>query len=91
MKCWRWVMPWLRRSDERHREASDRLRAAEEHESEAMNRMVRAGVQATMSADDSSEAADRIISRVERRRIEGEEILRTADGVLRLLERDGRR
>jgi hypothetical protein len=91
MKCWRWVMPWLRRSDERNRDASERLRQAEEHESRAMDRMVRAGIQATLRADDSSEATGQITGRLERRRIEGEEILRTADGVLRLLERDGRR
>jgi hypothetical protein len=84
-------MPWLRRSDERNRDASERLRQAEEQESRAMDRMVRAGIQATLRADDSSEATTQIISRLERRRIEGEEILRTADGVLRLLERDGRR
>ena len=46
MKWWRRVMPWFRGSDDRSRSAMSRLREAEQHENEAMERMVKAGVQA---------------------------------------------
>jgi hypothetical protein len=52
--------------------------------------MVDAGVRATMSADDSSEAIDQIIEDIERARADGDRVIRTAQGALRLLERDRR-
>jgi hypothetical protein len=90
MKWWRWLMSWFRRSDDRHRSAEQRLRQVERAEERAMQRVVDAGVRVTLHADTSAEAVDEILADMERRKNRGERVVMTAEGVLRLLERDRR-
>ena len=61
MKWWGRLMSWFRSSDDRSRSAMSRLREAEQHENEAMDRMVRAGVEVAMNADTASEEIDKIL------------------------------
>jgi transposase len=87
---WRWLKSLLSRSDDRHRTAADRLRQVEHEEEEAMKRMVDAGVQVTIHADTQSEAMGDLIEKMERRKIDGDRVLMTADQALRLLLRSNR-
>jgi transposase len=87
---WWWLKSLLSRSDDRHRTAADRLRQAEHEEEEAMKRMVDAGVQVTIHADTQSEAMGDLIEKMERRKIDGDRVLMTADQALRLLLRSNR-
>jgi hypothetical protein len=81
-------MSWFRRSDDRSRSAVSRLREAEQHENEAMERMVKAGVGVAMSADTASEEIDKLIHGMAGRKREAERVLLTVRGALELLERD---
>jgi hypothetical protein len=83
-------MSWFRRSDDRSRSATNRLREAEQHEEQAMQRMVKAGVQVAMNADTASDEIDKLIHGMEERKQEAERILLTVKGALQLLEKDRR-
>ena len=80
-------MSWFSRrsSEDRHNEQQGRLRAAEQHEQKALNRLVQAGVQATMRASEGQEAAEQLAHRMEQRRSEGEAVILTAEHALRIL------
>lgn len=89
MMGWRgWLHRWL--AQERHQDAEDRLRAVEERETEAMRRVVKAGVRATLKADTSSQAAAAVVKQLEDERNGGDRIIMTAEGVLRLVRGQGR-
>jgi hypothetical protein len=90
MTIWRWLMGWFRWSSERHDAQQDRLRRAEHDEEQAMRRLVDAGVQATIRADEGREAADHVKDQFDKAKTDAERVILTAERALRLLERDQR-
>jgi hypothetical protein len=91
MKWRSWMMSWFRQSDSRSRSATTRLRQVEEVERAATDRMVRAGVEVTIRADNASKEIGKLLQTLEKRNRESDRIFQTVEGALRLVERGQKR
>lgn len=89
---WRWFMKWFFKGNQSPRctDRTNLLRAAETAEHEAMQRVVSAGVRATMAADEARDAATKQQRRIGPQTEESSEVILTAESVLKLIERDRR-
>ena len=84
---WRWIMMIFGKTDHECSPQIETLRKLEERERVAVDRVVDAGVRATMEASKSSEKADAVTNRlIKREKDETDKAILTADRLLRFLE-----
>ena len=81
----RWLMWLFGSTDHRRNPQLKRLRKLEEKENRAIDRVVDAGVRATLQADKSSEHANALTEKLIKRE-ETDKAILTADRLLRFLE-----